>query len=947
MTLRVTRLRCEYLVDPLGIGEVKPRLSWNIESQRRGARQTAWRVRVASSVQRLTQGETDLWDSGRVEDDRTAHIEYAGAPLVSRMACHWQVQVWDEQGATAASEPAFWTMGLLEPTDWQAHWIAADPAYLARAHHAIESTRTEPGTPPWFRKTFEVNGPVKRATLYATARGLFECHLNGKRVGEDIFAPEWTDYDSRIQYRTYDVTEQVQSGANALGAVLGDGWYSGYVGWQETRGRYGLRNSLMLQLEIELENGTRQIVVTDDSWRCAAGPIVFSDFMMGETYDARHELDGWAEAGFDDLSWSAVEEVTGPNVPLVSQPSEPVRVVGTIEPVSVNEIRPGVFNYDLGQNISGWVRLRISGSAGTRVTLRHGERLDPDGTLYTENLRRAKATDVYVLRGKGEEVWQPRFTFHGFQYIEVSGLPSAPRAGAIIGCVVHSATPPAGTFECSHPLVNRLWRNAYWSQKDNFLSVPTDCPQRDERLGWMGDAQVFLRTATCNMDVAAFFTKWMVDVEDAQTPDGVFPDTAPRLREDDNFVGLDGLGGAAGWADAGVIVPWTIWRVYGDRRIIERYYDAMAAWLDCIERTNPDGIRRHELGNNYGDWLCIPSDTSFRTQSPMKTLLATAYWADDAAKLSRMAREIGRTDDADRFDAMFEHVRAAFQSEFVSRRVAGILPARAEGVSPSDRVQACPERSRRDARDTRGQDALDTPLTVETQTAYLLALAFDLLPEAVRPVAAEHLVENIKNLDWHLSTGFVGISHLNPTLTAIGRADVAWRLLLNEDYPSWLYPVRHGATTIWERWNGWTEEEGFFNPQMNSFNHYSLGSVGEWLYRCVAGIELDPQVNAFKHFVIRPYPGGSLAHARATYQSLYGTIESGWQRQGKALTLEVTIPANTAARVYVPSDEGTPVLEGDTPAEKAAGIKSVGREGSFTVYRVPAGRYRFTSTDSG
>jgi alpha-L-rhamnosidase len=904
--LHIGRLRCEYLQNPLGIDEVRPRLSWNIESQRRGARQVAWRVRVASSAERLARGAADLWDSARVEDSRTAHIEYDGVPLVSRMACRWQVQVWDEQGGAAVSEPAFWTMGLLQAGDWQARWIAADPDYLRRAEHAIRPTPTEPGTPPWFRRAFRIDSPVRRATLYASARGLLDLHLNGRAVSGDVFAPEWTDYDKRIHYRTYDVTGFVRAGDNALGVVLGDGWYSGYVGWQETRGRYGLQNSLLVQLEIELEDGTRRTVLTDDSWRCAAGPIVCSDFMMGEIYDARQELTGWDQPGYDDTGWSAVLPVESPGVPLVAQRSEPVRVVQTIDPVSVSEISPGIFIHDLGQNISGWVRLRISGPAGAKVTLRHGERLNPDGTLYTENLRRAKATDVYVLRGQGEEVWQPRFTFHGFQYIEVTGL--ARDNVTVIGCVVHSATPAAGRFECSHAGINRLWQNALWSQKDNFLSVPTDCPQRDERLGWMGDAQVFLRTATYNMDVAAFFTKWMIDVEDAQTAEGIFPDTAPRLREGENFVGLDGLGGAAGWADAGVIVPWTIWRMYDDRRIIERHYDAMVAWLDTIERTNPDGIRRNELGNNYGDWLCIPSDTTFRTQSPMKTLLATAYWADDAAKLSRMAREIEREDDAERFRATFERVREAFQREFL--------------------------------RD-------DGRLAVETQTAYLLALAFDLLPQDVRPPAAEHLVENIRNLNWHLSTGFIGISHLNPTLTAVGRADVAWRLLLNEDYPSWLYPVRHGATTIWERWNGWTEEDGFFNPQMNSFNHYSLGSVGEWLYRCVAGIELDPQVNGFRRFLIRPWPGGGLEHAQASYQSIQGVIESRWQREGKMLTLEVRIPANTQARVYIPSEEGTPILEGRDRIEQVPGIASLGREGPFAVYDIPAGRYHFTSTYTG
>ncbi len=901
---KVTRLRCEYLVNPLGVDERKPRLNWILESDRRGTYQSARRVLVASSAQLLAAGKADLWDSGRIEEDRSVHIVYKGTPLTSRQACHWQVQIWDNQGTSILSEPAFWTMGLLEDKDWQANWIAADPDYLNHAEHAIKPTITEPGTPPWFRKIFTANDAIRKATLYASARGLFELHMNGQRIGNDIFAPEWTDYDKRIHFRTYDVTSIVKAGKNALGAVLGDGWYSGYVGWQETRGRYGLENSLLVQLEIELADGTRQIITSDNSWRCAAGPILASDFMMGETYDARYELFGWDQPDYDDKEWLNVRTATVPNIPLVAQRSEPVQIIETIDPVSVHESAPGIYIYDLGQNITGWVKLKISGPAGTRITLRHGERLNPDGTLYTENLRRAKATDTYILNGQGEETWQPRFTFHGFQYVELTGLDTLPPACTVTGCVIHSATPPAGQFDCSHPHINRLWLNGLWSQKDNFLSVPTDCPQRDERLGWTGDAQVFSRTATYNMDVAAFFTKWMVDVEDAQTPEGIFPDTAPRLREDTNFVGLDGLGGAAGWADAGVIIPWTLWRVYGDTRIIERHYQAMVNWLEYIQQTNPNNLRSRKLGNNYGDWLCIPSDTTFRTQSPMKTLLATAYWADDAAKLARMAEAIGQNQDAQRFQAMSEQVRQAFQKEFLLD---------------------------------------DGKLTVDTQTAYLLALAFNLLPEKDRKRTAAHLIENIKKLNWHLSTGFIGISHLNPTLTAVGQPDVAWRLLLNEDYPSWLYPVLHGATTIWERWNGWTEEEGFFNPQMNSFNHYSLGSVGEWLYRCAAGIELDSQVNGFKKFLLRPYPGGGLSHAGAAYNSMHGTIKSRWQRQANTLTYEITIPANTTARAYIPSDPDTPIEEGGTPVEKIEGIKSLGRQEQFAVFDVPSGSYKFKS----
>jgi alpha-L-rhamnosidase len=905
--IHIFNLRCEYLAAPLGIDEREPRLSWAIASCRRGARQSAFRLRVASTGAILAAGGADLWDSNRVESSQTTHVVYAGRPLRSHDVCHWQVEVWDEASKSVVSTPSHWTMGLLEKSDWVAKWIAADPEIIRRNAAAIAPGLTESGTPALFRREFEVPGGIKRATLYASARGVFDLRANGKRVGSDVFAPEWTDYKKRIHYRAYDVTTLLLPGRNALAATLGDGWWSGYVGWQETRARYGsLENSLIIQIEIEFIDGEKLLIKTDSSWRCNTGPILSSDFMMGETYDARRERTGWDTASFPDQDWLPAREIAAPTAALVAQRSEPVRVMETIAPISVDEIRPGVFIFDLGQNITGWVRLLVYAAAGTRVAIRHGERLNPDGTLYTDNLRRARATDVYIGKGDDEEFYEPLFTFHGFQYVEVSGLPPAAGTPGLIGCVVRSATSGAGKFECSHTGVNRLWLNGLWSQRDNFLSVPTDCPQRDERLGWMGDAQVFLRTASYNMDVAAFFTKWMVDVEDAQTADGIFPDTAPRLSEKENFIGLDGLGGAAGWADAGIIVPWTIWRVYGDTRIIERHWSAMVKWLGWIGRHNPKGLRVNKLANNYGDWLCLPSDTSFRTHSPMKNLLATAYWADDAAKMAAMARALGRNAEARRFQKTFEKVRAAFQKEWL----------------------------REDGR-----------LTVETQTAYLLALAFNLLPDDIRARAAERLVKNIKGLNWHLSTGFIGISHLNPQLTLAGRAAVAYRLLLQEDYPSWLYPVKHGATTIWERWNGWTEEDGFFLPQMNSFNHYSLGSVGEWLFRHVAGIELDPETPGFQKFVLRPFIGGGLDFARASYNTMHGEIESDWRRNGKKLTWTICIPPNTSARVCVPSKSGTAVREGGTPLKaKAAGVHVIGREGKFLTCEVTSGIYKFEST---
>ncbi|MBC2608081.1 alpha-L-rhamnosidase [Pelagicoccus albus] len=894
---RIDNLRCEYLSNPLGLDERKPRLSYTLECGRRGAKQVSRRIQVASTEEALELVTADLWDSGTVQSEVVSQIEYEGKALGSRDRCFWRVLVEDELGHSHISPVAMWTMGLLGKEAWLSKWIAADPEVIERDEEATVPTLKDCGTPTQFRKSFPVNGAPARATLYVTARGLVEVELDGKRVGKDLLAPEWTDYDTRIHCRTYDVTDLISgAGQSAIGVILGDGWWSGYVGWQETRARYGdLQNSFSAQLEIEYEGGKVETICTDSTWRCETGPILSSDFMMGESYDARREHDGWSLPDFDDAGWLSSLEVETPAVELCSQRSEPVRIIETIEPLSKNEIEPGVFIFDIGQNISGWARLKVRQPRGTRIQIRFGEKLKPDGTLYTENLRLAKSTDVYICKGDGEELWQPRFTFHGFQYIEVTGLAEPEEGSCVTACVIHSGTPPAGEFKCSNPDVTRLWKNGLWSQKDNFLSVPTDCPQRDERLGWMGDAQIFLRTATYNMDVAGFFTKWMVDVEDAQTEEGIFPDTAPRLREGENFIGLDDLIGGAAWADAGIIIPHTIWRVYGDTRMVESHWQAMTAWLDYLERTNPNYLRLNDLRNNYGDWLCIPSDREFRTHSPMKNLLATAYWASDAAMMAEMARSLGKNAEAERFEETFEKVKAAFQSEFVNE---------------------------------------DGSMTVETQTAYLLALAMNLLPEELRDAAAARLVENIYKLDWHLSTGFVGIRFLNPVLTEAGYPEVAYKLLLQDTYPSWLYPVKHGATTIWERWNGWTEEDGFFEPTMNSFNHYSLGSVGEWLYSHVAGIELDHTACGFSKAKLKPYPCQGLDWVEASYRSVNGLYKSSWRLSDETWNWDFTIPANASATVWVPAAEEETV--------ESEGLDLLEKRDGWLLYEAVSGSYQIS-----
>ena len=703
---------------------------------------------------------------------------------------------WDGAGDASPYSPlAVFETGLLEGSDWEGTWISAGkgPAgdLVPPSGDEYDDLANGLAPSPYLRREFPLDKPVRRARMYATARGVYELYMNGNRVGNDVLAPGWTDYDRRIQYQTHDVTPLLAEGPNTLGAVLGDGWFAGFIGFDpKHRGAlYGSRPQFLAQLDVEYEEGTTESLATDGSWSCSKGPILYSDLLMGESYDARREMPGWTEPGFDDSGWYGVEVEELGSTNLVAQPDEGIRVTEELEALAVTEPESGRYDFDLGRNMVGWVRLRVAGEAGTRVTLRHAETLNPDGTIYTENLRSARQTDAYTLKGGGGEVYEPRFTFHGFRYVEVTGYPGEPRPGAITGRVVHSATPPSGSFECSSALVNELQENIVWGQRGNFLSVPTDCPQRDERLGWMGDAQVFVRTASFNMDVAAFFEKWMVDVQDAQSPEGAFPDVAPLLRGSEL---IDLRWGAPAWGDAGVIVPWTIYRTYGDTRIVERHYDAMARWMEYLHEANPDLIRKNRMGNNYGDWLSPKGD-----HTP-KHLLATAYWAYDAKLMAEMAEATGRNEDAREYRDLNERIKAAFQEAY---------------VFPDGRIER------------------------DTQTCYLLALHMGLLPEDLRSAAAEHLVRTIEREDWHLSTGFVGVGYLCPVLTEAGYTEVAYRLLENETYPSWGYTIKNGATTIWERWDGWTQESGFQSPNMNSFNHYSLGSVGEWLYRYVAGID--------------------------------------------------------------------------------------------------------------
>lgn len=889
----ISDLRCEYYRNPLGIDLPQPRLSWKLSSDRRGARQSAYQIVVESS------GEL-LWDSGKIVSEQSTFIPYEGKALQSGQQVSWKVRTWDELGEPAPfSEAATWEMGLLERTEWIGEWIGSG---------VVGGPRTTAPV-PYLRKEFHVEGEVASARLYVTALGVYQFEINGKVVGDEIFAPGWTDYRKRVQYQTFDVSGLLAPGTNAMGAMLGDGWYCGYVAALD-RQQYGDRPRLLAQLSIRFQDGSTQVFATDSSWRWTTGPILESDFLMGESYDARKELGQWSASGYDDATWQPVVVFHDPGAKLVARVNPPVRrqeeLVPIAEPKGIGGWVIKNWVFDLGQNMVGRVRLRIRGRRGLTVRLRFAEALNPDGSLYTASLRTARATDYYTLKGEGEEVYEPAFTFHGFRYVEVFGIDETPNRDMITGVVLHSDIAETGEFECSDPLVNQLQHNIQWGQKGNFLEVPTDCPQRDERLGWTGDAQVFARTATFNRDVLAFFAKWMDDMDDAQTAIGQIPPVVPNI--DPFYLSRDG---GPAWADAVVICPWTMHAAYGDQAILARHYATMKGFVDYLRHTCVDFIRVHPKtdwkdGNwqGFGDWLA--QDGSGKTDGgTQKDLIGTAFFAYSAGLLADIARCLGKEDDHRLYSAVVEEVRKAFVRRYVTA------------------------------------DGLVAGLT---QTGYVLGLKFGLIPNALRQAAIEELVRDIEARGWHLSTGFVGTPYILQVLTDAGRLDVAYRLLLQDSWPSWLYSVTQGATTIWERWDGWTHDKGFQTPEMNSFNHYAYGAVGAWMVTTVAGIDIDLNQPGYRHILFKPQPGGGLTNARARLESVYGEVESAWRLEDEKLTWKVVVPANTTATAWVPGAEGKEVFESGRIATEADGVRFLRDEEGARVFALASGVYLFEVT---
>ena len=889
--LSVKDLTVDHKANPVGIDNRQPCFSWKITGPGFGIMQTAYSLRV--STDEKFSSSKNVWESGKVMSDESILQPYKGSELKSGQRYFWQVKIWDSKGKESRwSTVAFWEMGLLSPADWKAKWIEMES----------DTLRFSPA--PHMRKEFLLNKTIASARVYITSHGFYELHINGKKVGDQVLTPGWTSYGKRLQYQVYDVTNALIKGNNAVGAVLGDGWYRGTLAWGNNWAIYGKHLGLLMQLKITYADGTESLILSDESWKSSNdGAIRMNDIYDGETYDATKKLTGWDIAGYNDQKWQAVGIGNYNNSNLIASEGTPVRKIQEIKPVKIFRTPKGKLIVDMGQNMVGWLRLKVSGAKGTVVTLRHAEVMDKFGEFYTTNLRAAKCQLTYTLAGSGEETYEPRFTFMGFRFVEVTGFPGELTADNLTGVVVHSDMAVTGTYESSDPLLNQLQHNIQWGQKGNFVDVPTDCPQRDERLGWTGDAQAFCRTAAYNMNVSSFFTKWLKDVATDQKPGGEVPDVIPDVL---NKQGALTAQPSAGWGDVSVITPWTMYLVYGDKNFLSNQYQSMKAWVEYIRKKAGDSYI-WKGGSKYGDWLFYHPPVNNHTEADGYTehdFIATAFYAYSASILAEAAKALGKEDDSKTYTELYNKIRDVFINEYVTK---------------AGRVGTC------------------------SQTSYVLALKFNLLPENLRAKAAEFLVSDIKSRGNHLSTGFLGTPYLCHVLSDNGYTDTAYDLLLQQSYPSWLYPVKMGATTIWERWDGEKTDSTFQDSGMNSFNHYAYGAIGDWMYRVSAGIEtMGP---GYKHILIQPHPSKKLSYSRASFESSYGTINSGWERKDGKIIIKVRIPANTTATIILPAVNQDKVTEGGKPLAQNANLKEIKPTNNNLSIQAGSGDYSFEITE--
>jgi len=897
--MRITSLKTEYKSNPIGLETPSPRLFWKLEDERRNTVQTAYRIRCASSLAQLETEKNLLWDTGMVESDQSVHIEYHGPSLSSCQRVYWQVKVWANHGDESAwSEPAYWEMGLLNPGDWQAQWIAS----------GVPEDVSDSAPSPFLRKNFTIEKEIASARVYASALGLYELSINGEKVGHEFFTPGWTAYQKRLQYQVFDVTNLLVRGENALGAILGDGWYRGYFVWQGNKNLYGEKIALMAQLKITYTDGSENVILSDGSWKSATGPILKSDIYNGETYDARLEIPAWDKPGFNDSAWVPVKTLTAPTASLVASEGSVVRITQVLHPIEKIITPKGELVFDMGQNMVGWIQFELKGNAGDLITIDHGEVLDQEGNFYNANLREAKAKDTYIFKGKTLETWRPRFTFHGFRYIRITGFNGEIDLENIEGQVLHSDMEKTGDFTCSDPLINQLQQNIDWGLRGNFLDIPTDCPQRDERLGWTGDAQVFASTAAFNRNTASFYTKWMKDLALEQKPDGSVPWVVPNVVKDGGGTGWSDGFGATGWADAAVVIPWEVYQAYGDIRILKNQYASMQAWVEyMIGHTGDRYI--FDFGFHFGDWLAFSEYMSYHFNAPdygyagaytEKELIATAYFYYSTTLMWKIATILGKNNDAERYAAILPKIKKAFQREFIT------------------------ETGR---------------ITSNSQTAYTLALSFGLYDETLHANGAQRLASDVKHFG-HLTTGFLGTPLLCKALSENGYADLAYMLLFNKRYPSWLYPITRGATTIWERWDCIKSDGSFQTVGMNSFNHYAFGAIGNWLYTQVAGLQTDQDQPGYKHIVIRPLLTDQLNFAEARHHSLYGEVLSRWEQGGNKVSVKIEIPVNVRATVFLYENAGS-ITESGIPLPNHPSVSVLKSDNAETIVAIGSGKYCF------
>ncbi|MCE5185337.1 MAG: glycoside hydrolase family 78 protein [Planctomycetaceae bacterium] len=827
----------EGFTDPLGFHDPAPMFSWKLPGDVK--KQSAYQIEVRS-------GQFILWQSGWVESDQTTFVPYQGKPLTSRQQVEWRVQFRDENGKAARwSEPGYFELGLLSSADWKAKWIRPQ-------------TPSDPNqeSVAYLRHKFAVNRACVKARLYVTARGLFELELNGLRVGHDHFANGWTSYRKRIDVLTYDITPQLRSGDNTIQAAVAKGWYAGRIGSKKKVGLYGHQPELLLQMEIAYSDGASEIIVSDETWEGTwEGPIICSSIYDGEKYDARKQICQWGPV--------AANADLGPSR-LMPKPFPPVRNTAILDVQRITEPQPGRFVFDLGQNMVGRARIKIPIEKDQTVLIRFAEMLNQDGTLYTANYRSAKSTDSYTAATTGTVEWEPSFTFHGFRYVELSGLPGGclPKKEWISGVVLHSDLPKIGTFETSHKKLNQLQSNIAWGQRGNFLDIPTDCPQRDERLGWTGDAQVFCPTAMFNFDCHAFWKSWLASMRDDQMPDGRIPHVIPDALK---------RGGSPGWMDAAAIIPWEVYIRTGDTGVLAANFEMMERLVAWYRSQAADGLIPKITA--YGDWL-QPYAKNTRGDTP-HALLATAFYAHSTRLLADAAAVLKRDDDAKRYSAEAESIKKAFANHY---------------FDADAKLRNAPE----------------------TQTGYLLAIAFNLIGPQEQIKAVRHLVRLVHEADNHLRTGFLGTPYITAVLDKMGYSDLAFDVLLKETYPSWFYSINQGATTMWERWNSFSHEKGFGSAQMNSFNHYAYGAIGQWMYERIAGLSPDPAQPGYKHFFVRPLVGKQLDWACAELETPFGTASSGWRRQNGKICMDVVVPPNTTATIEFPDGSNPQIVTAGT-----------------------------------